>query len=80
MQRTPSREQRETRNEKRAGENCMNALRVLILDDERKIADKVSTYLMKQGYNAQSAYFPTQAFKILNRDPIDILISDVLMP
>ena len=58
----------------------MNALRVLILDDERKIADKVSTYLMKQGYNAQSAYFPTQAFKILNRDPIDILISDVLMP
>ncbi|MBE9512381.1 MAG: sigma-54-dependent Fis family transcriptional regulator [Bacteroidetes bacterium] len=58
----------------------MNALRVLILDDERKIADKVSTYLMKQGYNAQSAYFPTQAIKILNRDPIDILISDVLMP
>jgi DNA-binding NtrC family response regulator len=58
----------------------MNELNVLVLDDERKIADKVSAYLVKQGYNSQSAYFPTQAFKILNRDPIDILISDVLMP
>jgi DNA-binding NtrC family response regulator len=58
----------------------MNELNVLVLDDERKIADKVSSYLTKQGYNAQSAYFPTQAFKILNREPVDILISDVLMP
>jgi DNA-binding NtrC family response regulator len=58
----------------------MNQLSILVLDDERKIADKVSTYLIKQGYKAQSAYFPTQAFKIINREPIDILISDVLMP
>ena len=58
----------------------MTQLSVLILDDERKIADKVSQYLTKQGYNTQSAYFPTQAFKILNREQIDILISDVLMP
>jgi len=58
----------------------MNALRVLVLDDERNIADKVSSYLVKQRYHAQSAYFPEQAIKILNREPIDILISDVLMP
>jgi DNA-binding NtrC family response regulator len=58
----------------------MNALNVLVLDDERKIADKVSSYLLNQGYKAQSAYFPTQAFKVINKEPIDILISDVLMP
>jgi DNA-binding NtrC family response regulator len=58
----------------------MNALSILVLDDERKIADKVSTYLIKQGYKSQSAYFPTQAIKVLNHEPIDILISDVLMP
>ena len=58
----------------------MNALRVLILDDEKKIADKISAYLIKQGYHSQSAYFPTQAFKIINRETVDILISDVLMP
>jgi len=52
----------------------------LILDDERKIADKVTSYLVTHGYHAQSAYFPAQAIKILNREPIDILISDVLMP
>jgi len=58
----------------------MNDLNILVLDDERKIADKVSTYLIKQGYKSQSVYFPTQAIKVLNRDPVDILISDVLMP
>ena len=58
----------------------MNALRLLILDDEKKIADKVSSYLVKQGYHAQTAYVPAQAIKILKREPIDILISDVLMP
>ena len=58
----------------------MTVLNVLVLDDERKIADKVSNYLVKQGYKSQSVYYPTQAIKILNRDSIDILISDVLMP
>jgi DNA-binding NtrC family response regulator len=58
----------------------MNALKILILDDEKKIAEKVSSYLVKQGYDSRTAYFPSQAFKILNRDPVDILISDVLMP
>jgi DNA-binding NtrC family response regulator len=58
----------------------MDALRVLILDDEKKIADKVTSYLVNHGYHARSAYFPAQAIKILNREPIDILISDVLMP
>ena len=58
----------------------MNALSVLILDDERKIADKVAAYLIKQGYEAYTAYLPSQAFKILNHSSIDILISDVLMP
>jgi DNA-binding NtrC family response regulator len=58
----------------------MNALNILVLDDERKIADKVSSYLINQGYKSQSAYFPTQAFKVINRESIDILISDVLMP
>jgi DNA-binding NtrC family response regulator len=58
----------------------MNQLSILVLDDERQIADKVTQYLIKQKYKAQSAYFPTQAFKVLNRESVDILISDVLMP
>jgi DNA-binding NtrC family response regulator len=58
----------------------MNVLNVLILDDERKIADKVSSYLVKHGYNAQSVYSPGEAINLLKSKPIDILISDVLMP
>jgi DNA-binding NtrC family response regulator len=58
----------------------MNALSVLVLDDERKIADKVSNYLLNQGYITYTAYFPSQAFKILSRESIDILISDVMLP
>jgi DNA-binding NtrC family response regulator len=60
--------------------NFMNALRVLILDDEKKIADKVADYLVKRGYSAQTAYLPSQAFDILNHDKIDIFISDVMLP
>jgi DNA-binding NtrC family response regulator len=58
----------------------MTALNVLVLDDERKIADKVSGYLIKQNYKSQTAYLPTQALEILYHEPVDILISDVLMP
>lgn len=58
----------------------MNALNVLILDDEKKIADKVTGYLVNNGYAARAAYLPSQALKILKRENIDILISDVLLP
>jgi DNA-binding NtrC family response regulator len=53
---------------------------VLILDDEQKIADKVASFLNKHGFETHTAYFPSQAFKVLNRDPIDVLVSDVLLP
>ncbi len=58
----------------------MTDLSILILDDERKIADKVSAFLAKHEYTVFTAYYPSQAFKILNHEKIDIIISDVLMP
>ncbi len=58
----------------------MKQLNVLILDDERKIADKVAKFLIRRGYAAKTAYHPDQAFKIINKEPTDILISDVMMP
>ena len=58
----------------------MKQLSVLILDDERRIADKVAKFLVSRGYAAQAAYHPRQAFDIFKQKPIDILISDVMMP
>ncbi len=58
----------------------MNTLKILILDDEQKIADKVAIYLSKKGFDTSTAYFPSQAFKFLNSQKVDILISDVMLP
>jgi DNA-binding NtrC family response regulator len=58
----------------------MKQLTVLILDDEKKIADRVSRFLVSRKYNAKPAYHPNQAFDIMKEEGIDILISDVMMP
>jgi len=58
----------------------MKQLNVLILDDERKIADKLAKFLISRGYAAKAAYHPDQAFDVFKKEPMDILISDVMMP
>lgn len=54
--------------------------RVVVVDDERLIADTVSQILNIHGYDAFPAYDPEQALKLAKDFHPDLLLSDVVMP
>jgi len=58
----------------------MNSLAILILDDEKKITDRLSSFLRKKKFSVFTANSPGTAFNILQDNKIDILISDIMLP
>jgi CheY-like chemotaxis protein len=54
--------------------------RVLVVDDERLIADTVAQILNIHGYDAFSAYNGTDALKLAESFRPDYLLTDVMMP
>jgi CheY-like chemotaxis protein len=53
---------------------------VLIVDDERVIADTLSTILSRSGFSTMTAYDGEGALKLAHALAPDLLISDVMMP
>ena len=53
--------------------------RVLIVDDERVIADTLALILAKNGYATSVAYSGEEAVRLAEMKPPDILITDVVM-
>src|SRR5260370_5856632 len=53
---------------------------MLVVDDERVIADTLSVILGKNGFAVMTAYNGTSALEIATRVPPQLLISDVMMP
>ena len=54
--------------------------RVLIVDDEELIHDVVGTVLDLEEYEVTSARDAAAAWQLLTRDPVDLVVSDVMMP
>lgn len=55
-------------------------LRVLVVDDERLIADTVGAILNGNGFEAISVYNGEQAMEAARQSRPDVVLSDVLMP
>lgn len=55
-------------------------LRVLILDDEPKIAAQLSWHLKKKGLEVSVFNLPEQAFRYLKDNETDVMLLDVMMP
>jgi CheY-like chemotaxis protein len=53
---------------------------VLVVDDERVIADTLSIILSKSGFSTMTAYNGESALELARTNPPDLLISDVVMP
>ncbi len=53
---------------------------VLVVDDERVIADTLSIILRKSGFSTLTAYDGPTALQLANDRRPDLLISDVMMP
>jgi two-component system response regulator ResD len=54
--------------------------RILIVDDEKKLADVMSLYLRKEGYEVNCAYNGEEGEDSLKQDAYDLVILDIMMP
>lgn len=54
--------------------------RVLVVDDERVIADTLAIILNQSGFDASAVYTGTDAVETARADEPDLIISDVIMP
>jgi DNA-binding response OmpR family regulator len=54
-------------------------LNLLVVEDERLIADSLAWILNLRGFNARSVYSGLEAINHAVINPIDILVSDVVM-
>jgi DNA-binding NtrC family response regulator len=53
---------------------------ILFVDDDRQIADAVREVLCQAGYLALSASDAESALRIIAARPVDMLITDIVMP
>jgi DNA-binding response OmpR family regulator len=56
------------------------AYKLLVVDDERDIADTLVKTLNRQGYEASAAYDGEEALQKIKEEDPDIILLDLLMP
>ncbi len=55
-------------------------MRILIAEDEKKIADFIKRGLKEEGYAADIAHTGTEALDLAEENPYDLLLLDVMLP
>lgn len=53
---------------------------ILVCDDDRAIVDAIEIYLMQEGYQVFKAYDGEEAIDVLEKEDIQLLVIDVMMP
>ena len=53
---------------------------ILVCDDEKEIVEAISIYLEGEGYKILKAYDGLEALEILDKQRVDLVIIDVMMP
>ena len=54
--------------------------RILVVDDEKAVADSLVFLLKHEGFEASAAYSGEEALQSAAKGPVQLLISDVVMP
>ena len=54
--------------------------KILVCDDDREIVEAIEIYLSKEGYQILKAYDGIEALEILEKEEVNLLIIDVMMP
>lgn len=55
-------------------------IKILVVDDEKEIADLVEIYLKNENYDVYKFYNSEEALKCINNTTIDLAILDIMMP
>ena len=58
----------------------MEKANILVVDDDKEIAELVGIHLREEGYEVYKAYSGKEALKIFKQERIDLVILDVMMP
>ena len=58
----------------------MPQINILVVDDEKEIAELVEIYLVSDGYKVYKAYNAEEGLKILSEEEIHLVLLDVMMP
>lgn len=58
----------------------MSQMNILVVDDEREIADMVEIYLVSDGYKVFKANNAQEGLDILNKEEIHLVLLDIMMP
>jgi len=53
---------------------------ILVVDDDREIAELVEIHLIADGYQVFKAYNAKEGFEILDKEDIQLIILDIMMP
>ena len=53
---------------------------ILVCDDDREIVEAIEIYLSQEGYHILKAYDGMEALDILEKEEVNLLILDVMMP
>ena len=53
---------------------------ILVCDDDKEIVEAIEIYLTQEGHHILKAYDGEQAIRVLQNNPVDLLIIDVMMP
>ncbi len=53
---------------------------ILVADDDRDIASVLTDLLIDEGYQASTAFDGQQALECVEREEIDLIVSDIRMP
>ena len=58
----------------------MSQINILVVDDDKKIADLVEIYLVSDGYKVFKANNAQEGLDILNKEDIHLVLLDIMMP
>lgn len=54
--------------------------KILVCDDDKEIVEAIEIYLSQEGYEVLKAYDGAEAMKVLEKEQVDLLVIDVMMP
>lgn len=58
----------------------LNKYNILVVDDDKEIAKSIKLYLQNQNYNVILAHDGLEAIEIFEKENIDLVIMDIMMP
>ena len=53
---------------------------ILVCDDDKEIVDAIEIYLSQEGYRILKAYDGLQAVEMLQKEDVQLLLIDIMMP